>query len=120
MRVMGIQNICDSVGTHTEALVIIHLVGGIRSKKVCVFCFCSVLFLLTLTLYYFKLYNIMICCLYIYNYIYIVILYILGFPCGSASKESACNAGDLGLEDPLEKGKATHSTVLAWRIPCTV
>ena len=62
----------------------------------------------------------MICCLYIYNYIYIVILYILGFPCGSASKESACNAGDLGLEDPLEKGKATHSTVLAWRIPCTV
>ena len=21
-------------------------------------------------------------------------------------------------EDPLEKGKATHSSVLAWRIPC--
>ena len=25
----------------------------------------------------------------------------------------------LGLEDPLEKGMATHSSVLAWRIPCT-
>ena len=31
----------------------------------------------------------------------------LGFPCGSAGKESACNVGDLGWEDPLEKGKAT-------------
>ena len=26
----------------------------------------------------------------------------------------------LGWEDPLEKGKATHSNKLAWRIPCTV
>ena len=87
-----------------------------------------------------------------------------GFPGGSDSKESACNAGDpgltpgsgrspgegigyplqyfwaslvahlvknspamqetwvrsLGLEDPLEKGKATHSSILAWRIPWTV
>ena len=75
-RVMGIQSICDSVGTHTEALVNIsrwYPVGGIRSERVCVFCFCSVLFLLTLTLYYFELYNIMICCLYIYNYIYILL-----------------------------------------------
>ena len=36
------------------------------------------------------------------------------FPCGSAGKESACNAGDLvwslGWEDPLEKGKAPHSS----------
>ena len=84
-----------------------------------------------------------------------------GFPCGSAGKESACNAGDLvsvsglgrspgegkgyplqyswaslvaqlvknppamqetwfqslGWEDPLEKGKAIHSSILAWRIP---
>ena len=81
----------------------------------------------------------------------------LGFPCGSADKESACNAGDpglipgsgrslgegigyplqyswaslvaqlvknlpamletwvqsLGWEDPLEKGMATHSIILA-------
>ena len=38
-------------------------------------------------------------------------------------KESACNAGDLGLtlnqEDPLEKGMATPSSILAWRIPWT-
>ena len=26
----------------------------------------------------------------------------------------------LGGEDPLEKGKATHSSILAWRIPWTV
>ena len=25
----------------------------------------------------------------------------------------------LGWENPLEKGKATHSTILAWRIPWT-
>ena len=26
----------------------------------------------------------------------------------------------LGLEDPLEKGMATHSSILAWRIPQTI
>ena len=40
-----------------------------------------------------------------------------GFPCGSAGKESTCNAEtwvqSLGWEDPLEKGKATHSSILA-------
>ena len=45
------------------------------------------------------------------------------FSGGSNGKESACNAGDsvssLGMEDPLEKGMATHSSVLAWRIPWT-
>ena len=44
-----------------------------------------------------------------------------GFPGGSvaqAVKESACNAGDQ-QEDPLEKGMATHSSILAWRIPWT-
>ena len=25
----------------------------------------------------------------------------------------------LGWEDPLEKGKATHSSILTWRIPWT-
>ena len=48
----------------------------------------------------------------------------LGFPGGSAGKESSCNAEDLGsvpgLEDPLEKGKATYSGILAWRIPWTL
>ena len=26
----------------------------------------------------------------------------------------------LGWEDPLEKGKATHSSILAWRSPWTI
>ena len=26
----------------------------------------------------------------------------------------------LGWEDPLEKGRATHSSILEWRIPWTV
>ena len=41
-------------------------------------------------------------------------------------KKLPTNAGDiemqvqsLGQEDPLEKGMATHSSVLAWRIPWT-
>ena len=86
---------------------------------------------------------------------------ILGFPCGSAGKESTYNVGDLGSipglgrsagkgiayplqypwasllaqlvknrpamretwvqsldwEDPLEKRKASHSSILAWKIP---
>ena len=43
-----------------------------------------------------------------------------------SSKESACTAGDtetqfqsLGQEDPLEEKMATHSSILAWRIPPT-
>ena len=88
----------------------------------------------------------------------------LGFPGGSAGKETPCNAGDpgsipgsgrspgegigyplqyswaslvaqlvkilpamqktwvrsLGWGEPLEEGKATHSSILAWRIPRTV
>ena len=51
-------------------------------------------------------------------------LLLLGFPDSSVGKESACNSRDLGLisgwEDPLEKGKTTHSSILAWRIPWTV
>ena len=41
----------------------------------------------------------------------------LGFPDSSVGKESPCKAGDLGSipgwEDPLEKGKATHSSILS-------
>ena len=47
----------------------------------------------------------------------------MGFPGGSDSKVYACNAGDPGLipgrEDLLEKGMATHSSILVWRIPRT-
>ena len=45
------------------------------------------------------------------------------FPGGSDGEESACNAEDwvqsLGWEDLLEKEMATHSSILAWRIPWT-
>ena len=41
-------------------------------------------------------------------------------------KNLPANAGDIGdtdsipgREDPLEKGMATHATILAWRIPWT-
>ena len=48
---------------------------------------------------------------------------IVGFPCSSVSKESACSAGSqaqsLGWEDPLEKEMATHSSILAWKISRT-
>ena len=40
-----------------------------------------------------------------------------GFPDGSDGKESACNAGDPGRENPMETRMATHSSILAWRIP---
>ena len=48
------------------------------------------------------------------------------FPGGSVSKDSTRNAGEAGntgqslsQEDPLEMGMATHSSILAWRIPWT-
>ena len=48
----------------------------------------------------------------------------MGFPSGSMVKEPACNAGDArdmgsipGSGRSLEEGMATHSSILAWRIP---
>ena len=41
---------------------------------------------------------------------------------GSDGKKSACKETwirSLGQEDPLEKDMATHSSILAWRIPWT-
>ena len=42
---------------------------------------------------------------------------------GSDGKESACKRGDCGFnlcgDEPLEKGMATHSSILAWRVPLT-
>ena len=44
-----------------------------------------------------------------------------GFPEDSDGKESACSAGHLGLIPglgrSLEERTATHSSILAWRIP---
>ena len=52
------------------------------------------------------------------------IIYLPGLPRWLSGKESACNEGDeemgvqsLGQEDPLEKEMATHSSILAWKIP---
>ena len=46
---------------------------------------------------------------------------ILGFPCSSVSKSLTAMqetwVQSLGLEDPLEKEMATHSSILALRIP---
>ena len=51
------------------------------------------------------------------------ILVFKGFPGGAEVKASACNVGDLGSipgsgRSP-EKEMATHSSILAWRIPWT-
>ena len=47
-----------------------------------------------------------------------------GLPGGSDGKESAAatletQVPSLGWEDPLEKEMATHSGILAWRLPWT-
>ena len=47
------------------------------------------------------------------------LLVFLGFPGASEGKASACNAEDLGQEDPLQKEMATHSSTLTWKIPWT-
>ena len=48
----------------------------------------------------------------------------MGFPGGASGKEPACQCrrqrdmgSTLGQEDSLEEGTATHSSILAWRIP---
>ena len=54
-------------------------------------------------------------------------IYYEGFPHGTSGKESPANARDkrdvgsisLSWEDPLEASMATHSRILAWRIPWT-
>ena len=50
----------------------------------------------------------------------------MGFPGGASGKEATCQCRRhkrrvrcLGREDPLENGMATHSSILAWRIPWT-
>ena len=57
-------------------------------------------------------------CIHIYTYTH------MGFPGGTSSKEPTCQCRkpkrqvrSLGQEDPLEEGMATHSSILAWRIP---
>ena len=47
-----------------------------------------------------------------YTYVYSFV----GFPGGSDSKKSACNAGEPGQKDPPEEGMAIHSSIVAWTI----
>ena len=47
------------------------------------------------------------------------ITHLIGLPGGSVDKDSACNAEDQGSIPSLEKKMATHSSILAWRIPWT-
>ena len=49
-----------------------------------------------------------------------------GFPGGTSGKEPSCQCrmykrqfSSLCWEDPLKEGMATHSSILAWRIPWT-
>ena len=49
--------------------------------------------------------------------------FIIPFTLNEDGKEYVCNAEDPGLipcqEDPLEKERATHPSILLWRIPRT-
>ena len=53
--------------------------------------------------------------------LFLLMVLLMGFLGGSVGKESACKAETwvrpLHWEDPLEDGMATHSSILAWRIP---
>ena len=59
------------------------------------------------------------------NVLFLMFIYlaVLGFPGCSDGKESTCSAGDQGSipesRRSLEKGMATHSSIVAWRIPWT-
>ena len=57
-------------------------------------------------------------------YLGVELLGYMGFPGGSDSKESVCQYETPGFNPwvgkiPLEKGMATHSSILAWRSPWT-
>ena len=52
----------------------------------------------------------------------------MGFPGGTSGRELSCQRRrgkrsgfdrSLGQENPWEEGMATHSSILAWRIPWT-
>ena len=62
------------------------------------------------------------CSIYI-NTIYCTGIYTYGLPRWLSGKESACNAGDVGLipgsgRSPGE-GNGNHANILAWEIPWT-
>ena len=57
-----------------------------------------------------------------HEFSYVHLRHILGFPGSSVGKKNPPVMREtwvrsLGWEDPLEKGSATHSSILVWRIP---
>ena len=54
-------------------------------------------------------------------FVFFICIPIMCFPGGSDGKESPAvqeiHVRSLGWEDTLEEGMATHSSVLAWRVP---
>ena len=42
---------------------------------------------------------------------------LVGRTCLPVQKTEETQVGSLGWKDPLEEGMATHSSILAWRIP---
>ena len=85
-------------------------------------CFICICVFLVVTVQY----NYSITDLFFWNYSWYLSDYD-GFRGGTSGKEPACQCRRclemwvqyLGLEDPLEEGMATHSSILAWRIPWT-
>ena len=57
------------------------------------------------------------------SYLILIVVLFSGFPSGSAVKNLPANAGDvgsirsLGWQDSLEEEMATHSNILALKIP---
>ena len=58
-----------------------------------------------------------------YQQINLSLYYLMGFPSGSVVKNPPAmqetRVQSLGWEDPLEEGRATHSSILAWGITLT-
>ena len=67
-------------------------------------------------------YNILVVFLSFINHLFSIFCALVwGISDSLAGKESTCNVGNwvrsLGWKDSLEEGMATHSSILAWRIP---
>ena len=82
----------------------------------------------TCTYTYTHSYTYMLACTHPYTRMHTYTYTHSGFPGGSSGREPGCLPGDItnadsilgsGWEDLLEEGMATHSRVLAWRIPWT-
>ena len=61
----------------------------------------------------------MYCPLHHLSQVYSICMIVWGFPGGASGKEPACQRRrpKRPRDDPLEEGMATHSSILAWRIP---